>query len=89
MQSVSFRTPGGTQLTGVGVNHSTPILANGTAVATILDAAGRLAGVVGAAVVGGILAVPHPAAAATSAVVPAAASHVNGMVNPPSKVVHP
>jgi hypothetical protein len=86
IQSVSFRTPGGTSLVGAGVNHSSPILANGSSTAVVLDALGRVGGVIGGGIVGGILAGTHATSAAVTAVVPAVTSHAQGMVNPPTKM---
>lgn len=71
MQTVDFSTAAGTRFSATGVVHSTPMLANGAGTALIIDATGRVIGVISAGVVSGLVAVPNPTAGAITAGVPA------------------
>lgn len=80
--TLDFRTAAGTSFHATGLQHSLPILANGQGTALIIDATGRVIGVIGAGVVGGLLAIPHPAAAAGTAAGSTVVSHVAPIINP-------
>lgn len=84
--TLDYRGPDGSSFHATGLDHASPILANGAGTALIIDATGRVIGVISAGVVGGLLAVPHPGTAAVAATLPAVTSHVQGIVSPPANM---
>jgi hypothetical protein len=82
VQTLDYRSANGSRLVMTGVDHATPIMANAAGTSLIIDATGRVIGVIGAGVVSGLAvgAAPVPAVVATA--VPSTVTHVQGVVRP-------
>lgn len=79
--SFHFRSPGGSQLDVTGMDHGTPTLANGAATSLIIDATGRVIGIIANGVTTWLVAGGNPVPAVVAS---AALPTVNHVVNPPA-----